>query len=158
MLRVPTIAVPVQLALVGRAAAVAELFVADVPRQGRSQLLDAVATMLDDPQTFVPLRGDREIVLLAKHAVAWIAIARDESLAEAEEVTTLYDRRHRVSITLAGGGEIAGTFLDSSPADRPRVVDHLNRAGRFVRVWTSDHLYLVNTLQIVEVCELPNEL
>jgi len=162
-LRVPTIAVPVQLALVGRAAAPAEVFVADVPRLGRSQLLDDLAALLDEAAGFVPVRGANGVALLAKHAIAWIAIARrDQPFVEDQfedipsEVMTLYDRLHHVEIGLAGGGAITGEFLDSSPADRPRVVDLLNRARRFVRLWTSDLHYLVNVLQIVDVRELPS--
>ena len=152
-LRMPTIAVPIRLAVVGREPAPAELFVADVPRSGRSELVDDVAAALDDALTFVPVRGDSGVVLLAKHAIAWVAIGFEDSPSE---VSTLYDRQHRVEIVLAGGGTVTGAFLDSLPADRPRVVDHLNRAGRFVRVWSSDTHYLVNALQIVEVRELPD--
>ena len=45
-------------------------------------------------------------------------------------------------------------LLDSSPADRPRVVDHLNRPGAFLRLWTSEEHYLVNKTQILHVVEL----
>jgi hypothetical protein len=44
-------------------------------------------------------------------------------------------------------------LFDSSPADRPRVVDHLNRARRFLRLWTPDAQTLINTDQIVAVRE-----
>ena len=161
-LRVPTLAVPVQLAIVGRPAAPVELFVADVVRVGRSQLLDDLAALLDAAPRFVPVRGARGVALLAKHAIAWIAITRreqpfveDEFEDVPSEVMTLYDRVHRVEVALATGEAIVGSLLDSSPADRPRTIDHLNRAGRFVRLWTSELHYLVNGKQIVEVRELP---
>lgn len=150
--------------MVGAGEAAFELFVADATRSGRSQLLDDIAALLDEPASFVPARGAGGVLLLAKHAIAWVAIARDDSLADAEfgdyssEVTTLYDRQHRVELALCGGGTLVGGMLDSSPADRPRVIDHLNRSGRFVRLWTSDEHYLVNKQQIVRVTELPNTL
>jgi len=53
------------------------------------------------------------------------------------------------------GTKLIGTMLDSSPADRPRVIDHLNRSGRFVRLWTTEEHYLINTTQVVAVTELP---
>jgi hypothetical protein len=45
-------------------------------------------------------------------------------------------------------------LLDSAPADRPRVVDHLNGPGVFLRVWSPDEHVLVNKHQIVSVTEL----
>ena len=107
------------------------------------------------------MRWDSQVRLLAKHAIAWVAIRRrdpDEMPStdfenEPSELT-LYDREHRVEIALAHGAPLVGTLLDSSPADRPRVVDHLNRAGRFVRLWTSDEHFLINATQVVAVTEL----
>ena len=37
--------------------------------------------------------------------------------------------------------------------DRPRVVDYLNRTGRFLRLWTEATHYLINKDQIVRVTE-----
>lgn len=161
-LRLPTVVVPVRLALTGRAAQPAELFVADVARRGRTQLLDDLATLLDEPSEFVPARVDGAVRLLAKHAIAWIAVRRrgDRELPstdfpeELSEAGTLYDRQHRVAIELASGPGLTGLFLDSSPADRPRVFDHLNRPGQFVRVWTPDEHVLVHKRAIVSVTEL----
>ena len=160
-LRLPTKVVAARLALVGAAPIDAELFVADVRRRGRSHLLDDIATQLGAEATFVPMRWANQVRLLAKHAIAWIAIRRrdpDELPStdfdnEPSELT-LYDREHRVEIALAHGAPLLGTILDSSPADRPRVVDHLNRAGRFVRLWTSDEHFLINATQVVAVTEL----
>jgi hypothetical protein len=158
-LRLPTVAVPVKLVLVGHAAVTAELFVADVARQSRSQLLDDIAVLLDQDTSFLPVRGEAGVRLLAKRSVAWIAIQRvadmDDDFMDEEpsEVITLYDRRHRVIVQLVTGETLAGTLFDSSPADRPRVIDHLNRAGRFVRLWTPEEHYLVHKDHILEVRE-----
>lgn len=161
-LRLPTLAVPVRLALVGRELAGAELFVADVARRGRSHLFDDIAALLDASAGFVPVRIDGGVRLLAKHAIAWIAVRRrgEDDLPSAEfpeelsDAFTLYDRQHRVAIALSGGPEITGLLLDSAPADRPRVVDHLNGPGVFLRVWSPDEHVLVNKHQIVSVTEL----
>ena len=159
-LRLPTIEVPVTLVLVNRPPVEAELFVADVQRHGRSELLDDVAALLDEPSAFLPVRGETGVRLLAKHAIAWIAINREEDAADFDdmpsEVMTLYDRQHRVEIALVTGATLVGMLLDSSPADRPRVVDHLNHPGAFVRLWTSDEHYLINKAQILHVTELPD--
>ena len=58
------------------------------------------------------------------------------------------------TIALVTGAKLVGMLLDSSPADRTRVVDHLNRAGAFVRLWTSDEHVLVNKTQILHVTDI----
>jgi hypothetical protein len=165
-LRLPTVVVPVRLSLIGQEPRAAELFVADVSRRGRAQLVDDVAELLDGSAGFVPARLGDAVRLLATHAIAWLAVSRrepdapsaaehsDALPAELSDAAALYDRQHRVSIELAHGPALAGLLLESAPADRPRVVDHLNRPGRFLRLWTSDEHVLVNKQQIVSVAEV----
>ena len=151
-LRLPTFAVPVRLALVGHDVAPAELFVAAEAGRGRTDLIDDIVALLDMAASFLPVRAHARIRLLGKHAVAWVAVARTE---EPSEVVTLYDRQHRVEIELVAGTRLLGTLLDSLPADQPRVIDHLNRATSFVRLWTPQEHILINRAQIVCVTELP---
>ena len=147
----------VRLALIGNAPAPAELFVADEARRGRSQLLDDVAALLTSPTAFLPVRLSARVRLLGKHAIAWIAVARRDEDDPSEELT-LYDREHNVELELdRGGTKLIGTLLDSAPIDRTRVIDHLNSAGNFLRLWTADEHYLVNTRQIIAVTELDGE-
>lgn len=157
-LRLPTLTVPVRLALVGQEPDNAHLFVAAIARRGRSHLLDDIAAMLDANARFVPVRMDGGVRLLAKRAIAWIAVRRhdddDPPDTTEEDLSELYDRQHRVAIELVQAAPITGLLLDSSPADRPRVIDHLNRAGAFVRVWSADEQLLVNKDQIIAVTEL----
>jgi hypothetical protein len=157
----PTKVVPARLALVGGEPFAAELFVADVRRRGRSHLLDDIAAYLGAEAAFVPMRWASHIRLLSKHAIVWVAIRRRDpddmpsrEFDDEPSELTLYDREHRVEIQLAHGLALEGVLLDSSPADRPRVMDHLNRAGRFVRLWTSEEHYLINAAQVVAVTEL----
>lgn len=159
-LRIPTIAVPVRLS-VGGAVLDAELYIPDTVRTGRTQLLEDIATTLDDDAAFVPVKhAGGEVRLLAKRAIAWVEIQRAAGDAAVEfeqempsEVVTLYDRQHRVTVELAGQTRFEGTLFDSQPADRPRVIDHLNRARRFLRLWTPQAQTLINTEQIVSVSE-----
>jgi hypothetical protein len=152
--------VAVRLALIGGMPTAAEMFLADVPWRGRGHLLDDLTAQLGGPTDFIPVRWSSRVRLLGKHAISWIAVrlrGPDEPPAEPAsepEELTLYDREHIVEIELVHGTKLIGTLLDSSPADRPRVIDHLNRAGAFVRLWTADEHYLVNTMQIVAVTEL----
>jgi hypothetical protein len=159
-LKLPTVSVAVRLAVVGAEPAAAELFIADVPRLGRSQLLDDVATMLEGDSGFLPIRVAGTVRLLGKHAMVWIAVKRhqprpmDAWVEEPSEVITLYDRQYHVEVVLTAGTRLMGQLLDSSPADRPRAIDHLNRVGRFVRLWTQDEHFLINKAHIVQVTEV----
>jgi hypothetical protein len=163
-LRLPTIVVQVRLCLIGQAPRAAELFMADVARRGRARLLDDLAELLDGGAAFVPARVDGGVRLLSKHAIAWVAVDRrasgdpgaepPELPEELSDASALYDRQHRVSIDLAHGPGLVGLLLDSAPADRPRVIDHLNRPGMFVRLWTPDAHVLVNKQQIMSVADL----
>lgn len=172
-LRLPTLAVAVDLARAGRAPERVELFVADALGRSRSQLAGEIATMLDGEPAFVPVReldtsAEPRVAALNKQAILWIAISlRDvgagpvsDSVPEAvdafepSEILTLFDHRHDVRVELDTGVVVEGHVLYSSPADRPRLTDHLNASLRFLRVWTSDALYLVNKQHIVRVLEL----
>ncbi len=154
-LRLPTVTVPVRLALFGREVAPAEVFLRDVPRRGKGHVIDDVAELLDGPEAFVPVRLGGQVRLCGKHAIEWVSLARPDD--DPADLLALYDRQHRVELELAGGTRLSGTLLDSSPADRPRVIDHLNHARTFVRLWTSDDHYLIHKARIVGVTELPGE-
>jgi len=158
-LRVPTLAVPVRVALIGQRATEVELFIHDIPRAAHSQVLDDVAALLDEHESFVPIRNAGDVRLLGKLAVQWIAVHRKSELADddSSEVLELYDRQHHVEVEMIAGQKLSGTLLDSAPADRPRVVDHLNQTGQFVRLWTADEHYLINKAQILQVTELPEQ-
>lgn len=158
----PTKVVAVRLALVGGMPTAAEMFVAEVAGRGRRHLLDDLAALLDAEANFIPVRWSNRVRLLGKPAIAWIAVRRGdpddptkaETPVEDAEELTLYDQEHRVEIELVHGTKLIGTLLDSAPFDRTRVIDHLNRTGRFVRLWTTDEHFLINTMQVVAVTEL----
>jgi hypothetical protein len=159
-LKLPTMVVTVRLAIVGASPSAVEIFVPDVPRRGRGQLLDDLATQLGGETRFVPVRTSSRVRLIAKHAVAWISIdRRDPDEAPVEPVVipedlTLFDHQHFVEVELAHGTKLIGTLLDSAPADHSRVGDHLNQSGRWLRLWTTDQHYLINVQQVVAVTEL----
>ena len=167
-------AVGVRLAVVGAHPVPMEMFVPEVPRRGVGQLLDDLAAQLASEARFLPVRTANRVRLLAKHAIAWIAITRHEPeavaaaaaegqvpaeltidpVADAPEELTLFDHQHFVEIELAHGTKLIGTLLDSAPADHSRVIDHLNRCGGWVRLWTTDQHYVINAAQVVAVTEL----
>jgi len=71
--------IAVRLAIVGTSPSAVEMFVPDVPRRGRGQLLDDLATQLDGEARFVPVRTTSRVRLVAKHAIAWISVERRET-------------------------------------------------------------------------------
>lgn len=150
-LRLPTVTVAVELARAGRAAERVELFVAE----GGGH--EAVAALLESDSQFLPVRepdapGGVRVALVGKRAIVWVAVA----LVAAAEGLALYDHRHevRIELDIDAAEPISGHVLYSSPADRPRLIDHLNVPGHFLRVWTADALYLVNKHHVVRVVEL----
>lgn len=164
-LRVPTVAVAGHIATVREghlAIEEVDLFVEEAVRRDRAHVLEDLAKHLDEEPAFVPVRP-REgsgIRLVGKHAIAWVAVARrDPESGPPQELSTggidstdlLYDRQYRVEVELAHGQRLEGLLLDNSPSDQPRVIDHLNLARHFVRLWTPGELVLVNKLQIVAV-------
>jgi hypothetical protein len=107
------------------------------------------------------VRTSSRVRLLGKHAIAWVAVDRhdpeDAAPVEPREIPeelTLFDHQHFVEVELSHGTKLIGTLLDSEPAEHSRVGDHLNRCGRWLRLWTTDQHYLINALQVVAVTEL----
>ena len=151
---------PVRVALVGRPELLsAHVFVADVTRSGRSHLIDDVVALFEGDGMFVPLRCESGVSLYGKDALAYVAVHRRQQEPaldsdEASEVFTLFDHQHRVEMELVSGVRLEGSLMDSSPSNRSRAVDHLNRAGRFVRLWSAEEHYLVHKAQILQVTEM----
>jgi len=158
-LRVPKQPVAVELARAGRVPDRVELFV-DGGVAGEAALATQVAELLEAETQFVPVRepdapGGARVALVGKRAVLWVAVPLG---GEAPDVLSLFDHRHQVRVELAAApipfDTIDGHVLHSSPADRPRLADHLNLPVRFLRVWTPGALYLVNKQHVVRVLEL----
>lgn len=111
----------------------------------------------------MPMRCESGVQLYGKEALACVAVRRRQANAvtpptetddEPSEVFTLFDHQHRVEMELVSGMRLEGSLMDSSPSNRSRAVDHLNRAGRFVRLWSAEEHYLVHKAQILQVTEM----
>jgi hypothetical protein len=46
-----------------------------------------------------------------------------------------------------------GKIMYSPPPRQTRVSDHMNRDAHFFRLWTSDHLYIVNKSHVLRLIE-----
>jgi hypothetical protein len=151
---VPMRAVTVELALFGRAAERARVFVA-AHDEGRATR-HAVVALLEQEQPFVPTQADsdRTPQVINKDAILWIAV--DSRAEDADEA--LLDYRHVVRVELVGGTPLAGELLYTLPVDHARLVDFLNGPGRFFRLWTGTRLYLINKGYVERVVEAPLDL
>ncbi|HSN27683.1 MAG TPA: hypothetical protein VLT45_15430, partial [Kofleriaceae bacterium] len=59
-LRLPTVTVAVRLAVVGHDPTGVELFLSEGPH-GRSEMIDMLGELLDQPTAFVPVKGPRAV-------------------------------------------------------------------------------------------------
>ena len=158
-LRLPTLSVPVDLARAGRAPERVELFLTGAPGRGRAAIAGAVAGLLVADPAVLPVRepdapGGPRVALVGKRAILWVAVPLAGLGDDSEDGLTLFDHDHGVRVELDVGDELAGHVFCSSPADRPRLIDHLNLPVHFLRVWTPDALFLINQAHVVRVVEV----
>jgi hypothetical protein len=161
-LKLPTIAVQVELMLQGGAARTVELFVAEhlADQYRRQQVTD----LLEAATAFVPVRsgGDGVVELLNKEAVVWVRVPLsageppvEEKIDPSSADVELFDEMQAVRIELSSSQGLAGDILYSPTAiGHGRIVDYLNEPGLMFRLWTAEHLYLVNKRFVVRVVEV----
>jgi hypothetical protein len=142
----------VELALAGYPARRVSLFLAEhgVHAFARQTVLD----LLEQVETFLPAR-DAETGLWESfnaRAVVWIAMSR-EALEEEGSADQLFEHRRFVRVLLAAGSSLEGEVLYSAPDGEARLVDHLNRPERFLRLWDGDRVLLVNKQSVVRIVE-----
>jgi len=154
-LRIPTVAVAVHLAIGPHETWYerGELFVVDDSKRGHAELVEAIASMLEGPEQFLPFRTGAHVRLVAKAAIVYIAVPNPPA-EDAESELVLYDRQHRVEVLLDQATRFEGLLLDNSPSDHPRAIDHLNSPASFVRLWTAKEHVLISKAQIATVTEL----
>lgn len=159
-LRTPTIALAVRLALRGESVTSATLFLPDLPRQHRTQLLDDVRQLLEHEREFLPMDLDGERTLVNRAAISYVIVPRRPtgsahgfSDEEISDVHTLYDYRCPVVVTLMDARTLRGTFLFSSSADRARLGDFLSFGPRFLPLWRERELVLVQRTAIRSIIE-----
>ncbi|MBK7538506.1 MAG: hypothetical protein IPI49_24690 [Myxococcales bacterium] len=160
-LRTPTLALPVKLALRGESLTSATLFVPDVPRQARAQLLEDVRLLLEQERDFLPVDLDGARTLVSRAVISYVSVARRPSGLvtsfgddEVSDVHTLFDHRCPVLVTLVDAKTLRGTLLFSSSADRARLMDFINLGPRFLSLWRTDDLLLVQRSAIRSIIEV----
>ena len=153
-LRIRKQAVAVELALPGSPPRTVEVFLAEHrPNEFRRQ---HVLDLLEHVQAFLPARdvatGTREI--FNKDAVLWIGVPLSPFGSEPDGADEeLFEFRKPVRVDLMGAGPLSGELLYSAPQESTRSVDYLNAAGRFLRLWSKERLYLINKAFVLRVVE-----
>jgi hypothetical protein len=151
------VVLPVTLALRGEAPLAASLFMLDIPRHARAQLLDDVRQLLEEDREFLPVEIAGRSLLVNRAFITYVAVARrppgfgDDD--EVSDVHTLFDHRCPVALSLADHTLLRGSLLFSSSADHARLIDFVNGGPRFVQVWTSEALILVQRSAIRTITE-----
>jgi hypothetical protein len=145
----------VELVLAGAAPRQVEIFLAE--HRAHEFRPQHVLDLLEQDQAFLPARdtstGKRET--FNKDALLWIGVPLGsfggETAAGEDE---LFEFRRPVRVDLIAAEPIEGELLYSARVESTRLVDHLNVAGRFLRLWARERLYLVNKAFVLRVVEL----
>jgi len=131
----------VLLTMAGAGSLSGEMFVQSYSRRGDSP--ENPEDILNDAEPFFPLAlGDGNTLLIAKEQV--LEAHLEDAVGEEPERRTGV-RAAAVELTLAGGTARTGTLYLEVRADRPRLLDFLNKyEQRFFLLHSSDGVRLIN--------------
>ena len=102
----------------------------------RQEVLD----LLEQGEAFFPAHDEADaLMLVARAAVVWVAVDKDVETEQEE----LFDYRREVCLDLDGGRSLEGQLLYAAAPDHARLIDYMNAAPRFFRIFTADRVYLV---------------
>jgi hypothetical protein len=90
---------------------------------------ERVKDVLNDPSPMLPVHGEDGTCTLFNKSFIEVVELEQPDLAETGE-TDLTDHRE-ISLVLADGLQLAGTILVSTPPERARTLDFLNRGEPF---------------------------
>lgn len=104
------------------------------------------ADVLNDSDEFLPVvQANGELLVIQKSHISIVAT----ELPEGDDPTETGLIGMLVDVTLVDGNTRSGSVFPELRADRPRLVDFLNDTRlRFLSVFASDHLLLVNRAHI----------
>lgn len=111
---------------------------------------DSIARMLTDGPQFIPMIRRSNVSLVARSAIACLAVAVVESAVTTEPDQPL--ERQKAHVHLKSGVVIEGELRWGSAADRKRPADHLNDAATYVVVFapTVTHYVVKAHIAVVE--------
>lgn len=152
-LRIAKKAVAVDLTLAGGQPRRVEIFLAEhrANEFRRQDVLD----LLEKEHAFLPVQdaGTSAGEIINKDALLWIGVPPTPFGSEADAPEELFEFRRSVRVELLGTAALEGDLLYSAREESTRIVDHLNEAGRFLRLWTNDRLYLINKTFVLRIVQ-----
>ncbi len=119
------------------------------PEIGRGRPESVLEHLNDTSEDFLPLSCGPDRFLLNKAGIVYVQLAADP--AEADDVDLETGKMVPVRLSLAGGMALVGRFHIVMPAERSRVLDYLNSAGRFLPLWGDGLLTVVQRSFVVTV-------
>jgi hypothetical protein len=151
-LRVPKRRLTVELLLRGREPCRLGVFLAE--HQDHSWHRQEVLDLLDEEAPFFPAHDEDADawVLVGRAAVVWVAV--DHNQDEPEDEEPLFDYRREVRLDLPGGRTLEGQLLYAAPPEQARLIDYMNAASRFFRIFTADRVYLVARSAVLRLWDL----
>jgi len=145
--RITKLRLPVSLIMLGGEQLNGEMFVQDFSpiRRGREEIPD----ILNSEEPFFPLGRAGGTLLVAKDQVREVVVAGDQFDDDFKQAAA---RAEAVELTLSDGTVRTGLVYLEMPAERPRLLDFLNRyAQRFVVLYAAGGVCLVNRTLIEHV-------
>ena len=152
-LRLPTIKVAVEVAMLGAEPVPMVLFLAE----SRHHLEE----LLDSEEQFLPAaaQDDGAVELINKKQLLWLKVGLLDGklpveIADLDQEEALYECREDVLVEFQDGHRVAGEFLYTPKEGKGRVADYLNRSADVITLWTDSALYVINKNRVTKVREL----
>jgi hypothetical protein len=153
-LRVPTVALPAEILTVDGRVSSGRIFVPAAAHTHEGVM--RAEEWLNDPSDFFPFLPDdaSRPVLLNRHEVIIVTVPAEADAGSVAEGATLPERKVTVD---CGGRRLSGTLVIDMPEEHQRVLDYLNRPGRFLTLRDRGRHHLIQKNRITRVKETREE-
>jgi hypothetical protein len=153
-LRVPTVALPADVLTVDGRTSSGRIFVPAAAHAHEGAM--RAEEWLNDPSDFFPFLPDDAVrpVLLNRHEVLIVTVPAHADAGDVAEGAALPERNVTVD---CGGRRLSGSLVIDMPEEHRRVLDYLNRPGRFLTLRDRGRHHLVQKNRITRVKETREE-
>jgi hypothetical protein len=148
-LRVPKRRIPVEVLLPGGRTSSMALFLSEVAADHTGP--ERPSDLLNGGDDFVPAFDEQGKAMTFLNRAAIAAVRLDPSIDTDLDEDVSIPTEHEVEVLLQDGTTLRGLVSFLRPSDRSRLVDFLNEAPPFFRLYDSATLLLVNKRHAVRV-------
>jgi hypothetical protein len=151
--RVPTVALPTEILSADGLTLVGRIFVPDSAYRHTGAM--RAEEWLDEPADYFPFLADgaSSSVILNKRQVLVVTIAAEVE-GDPHQGDDVAGTRRRVRVR-CGERDFVGTVLIEMPEGQSRLLDHVNRPGRFLGLWDGERHLFIHKDHITSVLENP---